>query len=229
MVTGPHPLNRPIWNALKLSQRQHAITRGQAVRFDPAFGQFAAIPDTTPDSLAALGELVREHGDVILFEPADLPAVPGAELVQRAPIVQMIAEQQIAPGKSLFDVEPLTDADGDEMLALATLTRPGPFFSRTHELGDFVGVREGGVLIAMAGERMRCGPFTEVSGVCTLPEHRGKGLAGHLTRHVTGAIQARGETPFLHAWASNTGAIGLYESLGYVRRAELTVSLLAPA
>ena len=229
MVTGPHPLNRPIWNALTLSQRRHAITRGQAVRFDPAIGQFAAIPDTTPDSLAALGELVREHGEVILFEPAELPAVPGAELVQRAPIVQMIAERQIAPVKSPLDIQPLSNADAEEMLALATLTKPGPFFSRTHELGDFVGVRENGLLIAMAGERMRAGPFTEVSGVCTLPEHRGKGLAGHLTRHVTAAIQARGETPFLHAWASNTGAIGLYETLGFVLRAELTVSVLAPA
>ena len=229
MVTGPHPLNRPIWNALKLSQRQHAITHGPAVRFDPEIGQFAAIPDTSPESLAALGELVREHGPVILFEPADLPAVPGAALIQREPIVQMIAERQIATSRPPFAIEPLTNDDAEEMLALATLTKPGPFFSRTHQLGDFVGVREDGVLIAMAGERMRAGPFTEVSGVCTLPEHRGRGLAGHLTRHVASAMQARGETPFLHAWASNVGAIGLYETLGFALRAELTVSVLAPA
>src|SRR5690349_20404725 len=104
MVTGPHPLNRQIWNALKLSQRRHAITHGLAVRFDPEIGQFAAIPDTSPESLAALGELVREHGPVILFEPADLPAVPGTELIQREPIVQMIAERQIAPSKPPFDI-----------------------------------------------------------------------------------------------------------------------------
>lgn len=229
MVTGPHPLNRPIWNALKLSQRQHAISHGPAVRFDPQIAQFAAIPDTSPESLAALGDLVRQHGPVILFEPADLPAVPGTDLIQREPIVQMVAERQIAPSKPPFAIAPLSDDDAEEMLALATLTKPGPFFSRTHELGDFVGVREGGALIAMAGERMRAGPFSEVSGVCTLPEYRGQGMAGHLTRHIAGAMQARGETPFLHAWASNTGAIGLYETLGFALRAELTVSVLAPA
>lgn len=229
MVTGPHPLNRPIWNALKLNQSRHAIACGAAVRFDPAIGQFAAIPDTLPESLEALGQLVRECGQVILFEPADLPPVPGTEVVVQAPIVQMIAERQIPPAKTSFDIQPLTDADAPEMLALATLTQPGPFFARTHELGDFVGVREDGVLIAMAGERMRTGPFAEVSGVCTLPEYRGRGLAGALTCHIAGAMQARGETPFLHAWASNTGAIGLYETLGFVLRAELTVSVLAPA
>ncbi|MDB5472502.1 MAG: GCN5-related N-acetyltransferase [Caulobacter sp.] len=229
MVTGPHPLNRPVWNALKGPQAQYAITRGPALRFEPAIGQFAAIPDTAPESLAALGQLVQDFGEAILFEPADLPPVPGADLTLQAQAVQMIAERQIAPSKPPFEILPLGEADAAEMLALAALTKPGPFFARTHELGRFIGFREGGVLIAMAGERMRAGPFTEVSGVCTLPEHRGKGLAGHLMRHVAGVIQDRGETPFLHAFASNTGAIGLYESLGFLLRAELTVSVLAPA
>ena len=229
MVTGPHPLNRPIWNALRGAQRQHAVTRGPAVRFDPRVGMFAAIPDTSPDSLAGLGQLVAAFGETCLFEPADLPPVPGASLREQTDAVQMIAERQIAPLKSPYDILPLADADAPEMLALATLTRPGPFFDRTHDLGDFVGVRENGVLIAMAGRRMRTGPFTEISGVCTLPEHRGRGLAGCLMRHVAGAIQAQGETPFLHAYAGNTGAIGLYESLGFLLRTHLTVSVLTAA
>lgn len=229
MVTGPHPLNRPIWNALKINQRQHAIARGPAVRFDPEFGLFAAIPDVSPESLEGLGQLVAEYGETYLFEPAELPPVPGTVLAGQGQAVQMIAERQIAPLKSPFEIIALTSADAPEMLALATLTQPGPFFARTHELGEFVGVRENGVLIAMAGTRMRTGPFTEVSGVCTLLEHRGKGLAGHLMRHVAGAIQARGETPFLHAYAGNTGAIGLYESLGFLLRTNLTVSVLSPA
>jgi predicted GNAT family acetyltransferase len=229
MVTGPHPLNRPIWNALKINQRQHAIARGPAVRFDPEFGLFAAIPDVSPESLESLGQLVADYGETYLFEPAELPPVPGAVLAGQGQAVQMIAERQIAPQKSPFEIIALTGADAPEMLALATLTQPGPFFIRTHELGDFVGVRENGALIAMAGTRMRTGPFTEVSGVCTLPEHRGKGLASHLLCHVAGAIQGRGETPFLHAYAGNARAIGLYESLGFLLRTNLTVSVLTPA
>jgi len=100
------------------------------------------------------------------------------------------------------------------MLALATLTRPGPFFDRTHQLGDFLGVRIEGQLVAMAGERMKPLGFTEVSVVCTHPDHRGRGYAGALMRLVAARILDHGETPFLHAYASNRGAIALYETRG---------------
>ena len=89
------------------------------------------------------------------------------------------------------------------MLALATLTRPGPFFARTHQLGAFIGVKQDGRLVAMAGERMQPTGFTEVSGVCTHPDPRGRGYAGGLMRQVAARILARGETPFLHAYADN--------------------------
>ena len=116
------------------------------------------------------------------------------------------------------------------MLALARLTKPGPFFSRTHELGDFVGVKEAGELVAMAGERLKLPGFTEVSGVCTRPGHRGRGYAAALMRLVASRIVARGETPFLHAYAHNTGAIGLYETLGFrVRRVMTLTELSRPA
>jgi len=115
------------------------------------------------------------------------------------------------------------------MLALATETRPGPFFARTHQLGDFVGVKAGGRLIAMAGERMKPEGYTEVSGVCTDPGHRGRGYAGALMRVVAHRILARGETPFLHSYAHNTGAIGLYQSLGFALRSEMTMQVLSRA
>ena len=51
------------------------------------------------------------------------------------------------------DIVTLEDADAPEMLALARLTEPGPFLARTHVLGTFRGIRVGGRLAAMAGER----------------------------------------------------------------------------
>jgi predicted GNAT family acetyltransferase len=87
-------------------------------------------------------------------------------------------------------------------------------------------VRENGRLVAMAGERMKLDGFTEVSGVCTHPDVRGRGYAGLLSRTVATQILKRGETPFLHAFASNTAAIGLYETLGFVLRCHVVVTVL---
>jgi predicted GNAT family acetyltransferase len=120
------------------------------------------------------------------------------------------------------------------MLALANLTKPGPFFERTHRLGDFIGVKvpdgKGGRrLAAMAGERMRLPGFTEVSGICTHPDYRGHGYAGGLSRIVAGRILARGETPFLHAYAHNTAATGLYETLGFSLRRQMHMRVLTRA
>jgi predicted GNAT family acetyltransferase len=127
-----------------------------------------------------------------------------------------------------FEIVPLGEDDAPQMFDLATLTKPGPYFARTHRLGDFVGVKRDGRLIAMAGERMKPDGFTEVSGVCTHPDARGRGYAGALMRVVVTRILARGETPFLHAYAANTGAIGLYETLGFALRREVTMTVLAP-
>ena len=124
-----------------------------------------------------------------------------------------------------IEFETLTDADGPEMLALATLTQPGPFFSRTHLLGPFIGIRREGVLVAMAGERMTLDGFSEVSGVCTHPDYRGHGYAGALMRAVGRRILDRGDTVFLHARIGHTDTIAFYETLGF-RPRTLTQSFL---
>ena len=223
-----HPLDRPAWSALTCRQSDLAIVHGDARRFDPDFGLFAATADASPESLAALGELVRAHGDVGLVERFDPPPVPGTGVVSSALCWQMVAEDLAEPAPVTFAIEPLTQADAPDMLALATLTKPGPFFSRTHELGDFVGVKVDGRLAAMAGERLRPDGFTEVSGVCAHPDFRGRGYAARLMLHVAGAIRARGETPFLHSYADNAGAIGLYQALGFRFRCEQVLTVLAP-
>lgn len=212
-----HPLDRPVWNALTTRQAAFAQAAGGILRYDPAVGPFAASIDGTPQSFDGLAALVSEGGQVCLQQDEPIAPPPGFIVNQTAVTVQMVAERIHGPSGA-FDVEVLTQADAPEMLALARLTKPGPFAERTHELGRFVGVRHQGSLIAMAGERMKPATFTEVSGVCTHPDHRGRGYAAGLIREVARAILQRGETPFLHAFGSNSGAIALYEKLGFVTR-----------
>lgn len=219
---GAHPLDRPIWTALATRQQPLAFGDERARRIDPAYGVFAVARDASDESRAALTELVRVHGDSALVEaePPDVP--PGLEVVSRARLWQMVADdlKLVAPEFAWVD---LTDDDAPEMLALATLTRPGPFSSRTHQLGDFVGVKREGVLVAMAGERLKPEGFTEVSGVCVHPDHRGHGYAVGLMSVVAERILARRETPFLHVYDDNVRAIGIYEELGYRLRREMVM------
>lgn len=220
-----HPLDRPVWFALTTRQAKCSEGDARALRFAPAFAPFAAAADNSLENLIALAALVPAEGGLVIIEAGEIPSPPGTAIAMRAVGHQMIAEQVIS-GEPAFAIEPLTEADAPDMLALATLTKPGPFAARTHQLGDFVGVKQDGRLVAMAGERMKPDGFTEISGVCSHPEHRGRGYAGGLMRVVAARIFARGEVPFLHVYASNTGAIALYESLGFALRRTVTMTVL---
>jgi predicted GNAT family acetyltransferase len=227
-ATGMHPLDRPVWNSLTGRWGPLTLRAGAALRLDPDYGPFAATPDLDPASLRQLTEFDLGQGgiDLVEYEPVEAP--PGLAIALQAPLVQMTAEA-IAPGGRELEAAILTQADAPEMLALAQLTRPGPFAARTQALGGFIGVKSEGRLVAMAGERMKPDGFCEVSGVCTHPDHRGRGYAGALMRLVARGILERGETPFLHAYATNTGAISLYETLGFRIRRTVVLTVLKPA
>ena len=210
-MAADHPLDRPVWNALNSRQAALAIREGGVVRFDPAYATFAAPgPDARPQDWVAL---TKATGRVALFE-VDAVVPEGLVEVDRIDCLQMTATTINAGGKAVA-FETLTDADGPEMLALATLTQPGPFFSKTHRLGPFIGVRHEGRLVAMAGERMSLDGFSEISGVCTHPDHRGHGHAGALMRAVGQRILDRGDTVFLHARIGHAATIAFYETLGF--------------
>ena len=224
-MTLAHPLDRPVWSALTSRQAPLSLGDTQALRFVPAYGLFAAAADASPESRAALGALNTSPNGMGLVEAGDMPLPPGAVVRAQAACVQMVASTLNAGGKSVA-FEPLGEADAADMLALATLTVPGPFFEKTHRLGDFIGIKIDGRLIAMAGERMKPDGYTEVSGVCTHPDFRGQGYAGALMRVVTQRILERGEQAFLHAYAANTATIVLYETLGFRVRTTVTYTVL---
>jgi len=223
-----HPLDRPVWAALNSRWRALALGDDKALRLDPDYGPFAATADNGAQAQAALKELIPAAGAVAMIE-ALAPEIPhGVRIVQNGVLYRMIAKAMAAPARR-FEAESLTDADGPDMLGLATLTEPGPFAARTHQLGEFIGVKRDGRLAAMTGERMKLPGFTEVSAVCTHPDYRGMGYAAGLTALVAERILARGETPFLHVFTHNAPAIAVYRKLGFSVRREMTVTVLARA
>lgn len=222
-----HPLDRPVWSALTTRQRDLSIGGVLARRYDPDIGPFAAVAVDDDEHLAALSRLVADHGPVALLQRGAIPRPPGTRPTLEADGVQLVLDR-LAGVPATVGFESLDADDAPEMLALAKLTEPGPFEPRTHELGGFLGVKVDGRLVAMAGERMKPEGFTEVSGVCTHPDHRGRGYAAMLSTAVAERILARGETPFLHAFTTNDAAIALYERLGFRLRTAVEVLVLAP-
>lgn len=222
-----HLLDRPALAALRTRHNIHAQAHGQAMRYDPQVAPFVVTADDSDAALDDLGNLLEDGRMAIMLQRQRSPLPPVAAVELAVDGVQMLAET-LAPAPDI-DFIPLTAADAPEMVELATLTKPGPFLPRTHELGGYIGIRDKGRLIAMAGERFKVPGFTEVSAVCTHPDYRGRGYAGALTLTVAHRIAARGETPFLHTFATNTNAIRLYEKLGFVLRTMMTVTVLRRA
>lgn len=222
-------LDNPIWSALTDGNKAFAEGGPLAFRFAPAVSPFAAVHEQTEASLHALANLVPAGGRLALFTRE--PLAQSADLIvdMQAPILQMILNSATVVPKSNFEVEYLDRNDVADMLDLTSRTKPGPFGPRTIEFGQYIGIRADGRLVAMAGERMRFGRFVEVSAVCVDQEFRGKGLAALLVAHLAQALQAKGQTPFLHVFESNARAIALYEKLGFTRRRTLYVTSLHAA
>jgi len=220
----PHPLDAVIWRALTGVQESLAEGDERARRYPADIAPFAATRDTEPASFRSLLALVSGDDGVALFTTEDVQAPSAFSVIRRDSVDQMVLGDA-----GTCAVMSLGVADVPEMLALASLTQPGPFGPRTIELGDYIGIRQSDRLVAMVGERMRLDGFTEISAVCVDPAYRGQGFAVDLVRSLVSRIAARSEIPFLHVFSSNVAAIALYCKLGFTLRRRMRLAVLARA
>lgn len=217
-LQGMHPLDDLIWNSLGTRHAKVAEGNARARRFIPEVSMLGTVAEFTPAGYDALAELQRNGEATAMFLNAPAKPPSGWVVVREAPLWQMVLSDASVPYERHGDVLTLGAADAPEMVELAALTKPGPFSLRTHELGTYLGIRVDGKLAAMAGERLKVAGYTEVSGVCTHPEHIGKGYARTLMGMLIEQIRGRGERPFLHVRENNTRALEIYRRMGFEGR-----------
>ncbi|GAA2354603.1 hypothetical protein Cme02nite_47730 [Catellatospora methionotrophica] len=215
------PLDDPVRSALTGPHAHLAQRRGRVMRYPPELSRFIAIPHPTT---------ARDW--------ADAAALVGPE---QAPVAGIVVAPHddwkvtgVGPGLQLVEdgAEPRADADAvrlgpddlPEIVAFVARHRNGRVFTpRTLELGVYLGIRRGGVLVAMAGERLRPQGWSELSAICTDPAHRRQGLATRLVRAMTAVLHERGDRAFLHVRLDNPGALAMYERLGFRIRREISM------
>lgn len=221
----PRLLDNAAWESL-VGPHAHLAEGGElARRYRRTISPFMAVRDQHDEaSWQQAAELIGPGGDGWLTN-LEVEPPTGWSIGLAIEGVQMIATDALADRPDDETVVLGAD-DVDDMLALVARTQPGPFEQDTRLMGTYLGVRRGGELVAMAGERMHPPGWTEISAVCTDAEVRGQGLASRLVLAVAHGIRARGERPLLHATAHNAGAIALYERLGFELRRSVTFAIL---
>jgi GNAT superfamily N-acetyltransferase len=230
-------LDNPIWASLTSTHAGLALGAtggsGLARRYPSSIGPLSAfapacVEEPTVEAWSDLHAIIPAGDLAVLFLPHP-PAPPaGWQLVRGGALIQMTCPALSDDEAQLDTIERLNPPDFPEMLALATLTEPGPFRAQTAALGGFLGVRIQGRLAAMAGRRLAPAGFAEVSAVCTHPDFRGRGLARALVAAVTRGIFADGLQPFLTSFEANSNAIRVYAQLGYVLRRGFHLAVVKP-
>lgn len=220
-------LENPVWNALNSGTKKYSQGNDRVRYMQRDKGLFVGFKSYHDEEWRDLEKWFSPGSPIILFTPGETTIPKSWAVKMQRPIAQMIYESTEIPAPTEKQrAVPLTDKDIPAMLALTSLTNPGPFFSKTIELGYFEGIFDGNSLVAMTGQRLQPDPFVEVSAVCTHPDHLGNGFAAELVRNQIRKILGESKTPFLHVYPDNFGAIRLYEKLGFRLRKEMRVYFL---
>jgi predicted GNAT family acetyltransferase len=212
----------PVWHALHTAHQHFAIEEGEACRYPADVAPFAAVAAPSTTALQQLASLLVP-GEWVWAFGEGLPAVQELNFIERLVCLQMVLRDEVAPPDATTEIVQLSAADAPEMVALTTIAFPGFFRSKTNQMGSYFGVRVGGELVAMAGERLMLEGYSEISGVCTHPAHRGKGYAAGLIWEVVRKHRRDGDVSWLHVAAANRHAIELYQRMGFVTSREIAI------
>ena len=208
-------LHNPVFNALATGESHQAQGSAHAKYFDEEVSPFAGFDTDTETGFRELHELLPAGRRILFATPEEIDIPNNWQLKAEVKGLQFVYPGDSRPANPSMEPVPLNETHVQEMVALAALTKPGPFNRRTISFGHYHGFFENGKLAAMTGQRLHINDYTEISAVCTHPEHTGKGYAAALLLHQLTIILSQHQWPFLHVRGDNNRAIEIYKRLGF--------------
>lgn len=210
-----HLLHNPVYHALCSGDRHFGFGTDAVKFFDEAVSPFVGFADGYTNGFNDLYDLLPRGRRILYASPGVMAGPAGWELKHEIKGLQFVYDQGIEANNEFTRVRPLGEKDIDQMMQLAAITKPGPFGQRTISFGNYYGIFENEELVAMTGQRLHVQHYTEISAVCTHPNHTGKGYANTLMQHQVQLILQQGQHPFLHVREDNERAVALYKRLGF--------------
>ena len=210
-----HPLNNPVYSALLSGDAHFNVGNDKVKFFDKEVSPFVGFDEDYKNGFEDLHELLPPGRKILYANPRQIKIPKNWELLAYVEGRQFVLDSYEPQDASVEDIVSLSKVNIKAMIQLTALTRPGPFDERTIEFGHYFGIFEAGNLVAMTGQRLHISNFTEISAVCTHPDHLGNGYAGALLHQQIDLILKMGQKPFLHVRADNERAIKLYERIGF--------------
>ena len=208
-------LDNPVYHALLSNDAPKALGTDIVRFFDPEVSPFVGFPEQYAAGFRDLHQLLPADRLILFATRQEIPVPEGWQLLHFVPGTQFVYAWDNLFEADFSSLTPLGQEQVPQMLELTALTRPGPFGKRTIEFGNYHGIFQGEQLVAMTGRRLQVHDHTEISAVCTHPDHTGRGYAKQLLQHQVNSILAENRIPFLHVRADNLRAVELYERLGF--------------
>lgn len=208
-------LKNPVYHALLSGDRHLSFGNEKVKYFDEQVSPFVGFEQDYDKGFSDLYELLPSGRKILYAIPSTITQPPGWQVAYEIKGLQFVYKAVREIKTQFSNVMSLSEIHVEEMVELAKLTRPGPFGPRTIDFGSYFGIFEKEKLVAMTGQRLHVQNFTEISAVCTHPDHSGKGYANILLQHQLQLILQQGQLPFLHVREDNERAIALYQRLGF--------------